>query len=75
MYKSGEINAILELNCLIIFLAFSVVSVSMIFNCNVDNIFFMLDMKILFLTVKKVLKKEGVSSTTSATMEKFKGNE
>jgi len=40
----------------------------------VDNISFMLDIKILFLTIKKVFVKEGISSKTSATMEKFKGN-
>jgi len=35
---------------------------------------FGLDLKILFLTVMKVFKAEGISSTTSVTMEKFKGN-
>jgi len=40
----------------------------------VENLSFMLDLKILFLTVKKVLIKEGISSETSSTMEKFKGN-
>jgi len=39
----------------------------------VEKISFMLDMKILFLTVKKVLIKEGVSSATHVTMEKFNG--
>lgn len=34
---------------------------------------FLLDMKILFMTVKTVFKKEGISSDTSATMEEFKG--
>lgn len=33
-----------------------------------------LDLKILFLTVIKVFKAEGISSATSATMEKFRGN-
>lgn len=33
-----------------------------------------LDMKILWLTLIKVLKREGISSETSVTMEKFKGN-
>lgn len=41
----------------------------------VDNVSFWLDIRILFLTVKKVLKSEGISSKTSATMEKFRGNE
>lgn len=40
----------------------------------VDNISFWLDLKILFLTVLKVFKAEGISSNTSQTMEKFRGN-
>jgi len=40
----------------------------------VDNISFWLDIKILFLTALKVLKAEGISSETSMTMEKFRGN-
>ncbi len=40
----------------------------------VDNISFLLDLKILFLTLKKVIKSEGISSSTSVTTEKFKGN-
>lgn len=47
------------------------------FACDVwyvDNISFALDIKILFLTVVKVFKAEGVSSGTSVTMEKFRGN-
>ncbi len=40
----------------------------------VDNVSFLLDLKILWLTLKKVLIKEGISSATSATMEKFTGN-
>jgi undecaprenyl phosphate N,N'-diacetylbacillosamine 1-phosphate transferase len=39
----------------------------------VDNQSFLLDMKILLLTVQKVFKAEGISSATSATMEKFTG--
>lgn len=35
---------------------------------------FWLDIKILFLTVTKVFKAEGISSGTSVTMEKFRGN-
>jgi len=40
----------------------------------VDHISFMLDIKILLLTIMKVFKAEGISSTTSVTMEKFHGN-
>jgi len=40
----------------------------------VDHISFVLDIKILLLTVMKVFKAEGISSTTSVTMEKFHGN-
>lgn len=40
----------------------------------VDNMSFLLDVKILFKTVEKVFKSEGISSATNATMEKFKGN-
>lgn len=41
----------------------------------VENISFWLDIKILFLTVKKVFVREGISADNSATMEKFKGNQ
>lgn len=40
----------------------------------VDHCSFLLDLKILFLTVKKVFVREGISSDTSATMEPFTGN-
>ena len=40
----------------------------------VDRLSLLLDIKILFLTVYKVFKSEGISSGTSVTMEKFKGN-
>lgn len=40
----------------------------------VDNISFMLDLKIYFLTLKKVFLSEGISSGNSVTMEKFTGN-
>ena len=40
----------------------------------VDHCSFLLDLKIIFLTVKKVLAREGISSETSATMEPFTGN-
>lgn len=38
-----------------------------------QNISFILDVKILFMTVKKVFVKEGISSGTCETMEEFKG--
>lgn len=41
----------------------------------VDNLSLMLDIKLIFSTVKVVLKSEGISSETSVTMEEFKGNE
>ena len=41
----------------------------------VDNMSFWLDMKILFLTVKKVFISEGVSQEGRATVDYFKGNE
>jgi undecaprenyl phosphate N,N'-diacetylbacillosamine 1-phosphate transferase len=40
----------------------------------VEHVSFVLDFKILFLTVIKVLKAEGISSESSLTMEKFRGN-
>lgn len=40
----------------------------------VDHLSFVLDMKILFLTIKKVFIREGINSSTSATMELFTGN-
>lgn len=39
----------------------------------VDNQSFWLDMKILFLTLIKVLKSDGVNKSSNVTMEKFKG--
>ncbi|QOJ30182.1 MAG: sugar transferase [Ignavibacteriales bacterium] len=41
----------------------------------VENVSFFLDMKILLLTVFKVIKREGISSSTSVTMEAFRGND
>ncbi len=41
----------------------------------VDHCSFFLDMKILWLTLVKVIQREGISSDTSATMEAFTGNE
>lgn len=40
----------------------------------VDNQSFLLDLKILLLTVKKVFFKENISAKNSVTMEKFKGS-
>lgn len=39
----------------------------------VDHITFLGDWKIIFMTVWKVLKREGINSETSATMEEFMG--
>jgi len=41
----------------------------------VDNYNLLLDIKILFMTVLNVLKREGISSETSATMEAFTGSQ
>ena len=41
----------------------------------VDHITFLGDWKIIFQTVKTVLKKEGISSETAATMETFHGSQ
>lgn len=40
----------------------------------VDHISFWGDWKIIFQTVKTVLRREGISSDTAATMELFRGN-
>ncbi len=40
----------------------------------VENRSFWLDLKILFLTVKKVIRKDGISAAGEATMSKFSGN-
>lgn len=40
----------------------------------VDHVSFLGDWKIIFQTVKTVLKREGISSETAATMEEFKGS-
>jgi lipopolysaccharide/colanic/teichoic acid biosynthesis glycosyltransferase len=39
----------------------------------VDNRSFLLDVKILLLTIKKVIVREGISQEGQATMEKFRG--
>lgn len=41
----------------------------------VDNRSFRLDLKILFLTVKKVLVRDGISSEGEATMSRFTGSD
>lgn len=41
----------------------------------VDNCSIVMDIKILFMTVLNVLKREGITSETSATMEEFMGTE
>ncbi|WP_394861928.1 sugar transferase [Paraclostridium bifermentans] len=41
----------------------------------VDNVNLLLDIKILFLTIFKVLKRDGVSKDGHVTMDKFKGNQ
>lgn len=40
----------------------------------VDNHSFKLDLKILWMTVIKVIRRDGISSNSSITMEKFKGS-
>ncbi|MGJ1418417.1 sugar transferase [Sphingobacterium spiritivorum] len=40
----------------------------------VNNISFLLDLKIFFLTIKKVFVREGISQDGQATMEIFNGN-
>ena len=47
------------------------------FECDifyVDNISFVFDIKILFLTIKKTFIKEGINSGPSVTMHTFSGN-
>ena len=40
----------------------------------VDHLSLWLDIKIIWLTIKKVIVREGINSETSATMEAFTGN-
>ncbi|SFS53573.1 sugar transferase [Lutibacter maritimus] len=40
----------------------------------VQNISFQLDLKIVFLTIKKIVIREGISADNAVTIEKFKGN-
>lgn len=41
----------------------------------VDHVTFFGDWKIIFQTIKTVLKREGISSETAVTMEEFMGTE
>ena len=41
----------------------------------IENKSFLLDLKILFLTFKKVIFREGVSQEGTVTAKKFEGNE
>lgn len=41
----------------------------------VDNISFVLDVKIILMTIKKVFKREGISAEGHVTIEPFTGNE
>ncbi|WP_312822106.1 sugar transferase [Epilithonimonas sp.] len=41
----------------------------------VKHVSFLFDLKILLLTIKKVVKSEGINSAGQATTESFKGNE
>ena len=40
----------------------------------VENQSFTLDIKIIYLTLKKVIKRDGISHNNHVTMDKFKGN-
>lgn len=40
----------------------------------VENLSFLLDMKIVWMTIQKIIKREGISSPTNATAEKFNGH-
>ena len=40
----------------------------------VDNRSFLLDVKILIMTMKKIIQRDGINSKDHATMSKFKGN-
>ena len=42
--------------------------------CYVDNISFLLDMKILVMTILKVIKRDGINEQGQASMSKFTGN-
>jgi len=40
----------------------------------VDHVSFKVDLKIILMTIKKVVKSEGISQEGQATMEYFKGS-
>lgn len=40
----------------------------------IKNITFLLDLRIIWMTIQKVLKKEGINAGGSATIERFNGN-
>ena len=40
-----------------------------------DNVSFLTDLKVILLTFVKVIRREGISSQTSVTMEEFMGSE
>jgi undecaprenyl phosphate N,N'-diacetylbacillosamine 1-phosphate transferase len=40
----------------------------------VDHVSFLLDMKIIFMTIKKVLLREGINAGEETTMEPFRGS-
>lgn len=40
----------------------------------VDNLSLWLDLKIIWLTIRKVIKRDGISAAGEATMSKFTGN-
>jgi len=42
--------------------------------CFFENVSFVLDCKIVFLTIKKVFKREGITAENSVSAETFKGN-
>ena len=41
---------------------------------SVDHLNFILDCKIVFMTLKKIIKTEGITALDSATIEQFNGN-
>ena len=40
----------------------------------VDHISFLTDCKVVLTTLKKVIARDGINSSTAATMEMFNGN-
>lgn len=40
-----------------------------------EHVSFLLDVKIVFMTIGKFINREGISSESSATMEEFRGNQ